>query len=558
MKRVLLMMGFCLSSWLTYAQQEFTDFVKPLHIPLVVNGTFGELRSNHFHSGIDFATQRKTGFPIVAVADGEINRIKVSPFGYGNVIYIRHDNGYTTVYAHLEKFEEPIATYVMNAHYKQMQSEIELFPLQGELKVKKNQVIAFSGNTGSSGGPHLHFEVRETQSEEIVNPYLLGMFTEVVDTQKPIINELYAYPKSSNDRVKGLNVPLPLDFKRAANGDYMVEKLFVSGNVSFGINSYDVLEKSFGKNGVYEIKMRVNGTLYTHVIFDKFAFHQSRYINHYIDYKRYKLKNSRVQKLFNTNNHDIPIFKQLRNEGFIEVKPGEDYQVVIEVSDFHKNTQIIRIPLSYKSYETIEPKQPEGKYIDYYRDYIFEEGNKYVEWKPNTFYEDVYLSIDFTEEEIILGTDEIPVHENIDIRFDVSSLAIDKEKTFIGKVDGKKIQYFETWKRENDFRIRSKTLGTYRLVEDSEPPLVHLKNNKTQFKSSERIVFEIEDELSGIGHYEAKINDQWVLLHYDYKTKTLYHDLNDGVAIKGNNNLILEIKDKMGNSTIFEYSFTLL
>jgi len=539
------------------AQVSSVNYRSPLEIDLLVNGTFGELRSNHFHSGIDFATQRKTGFPVYAVEDGVVNRIKVSAFGYGNVLYIRHTNGYTSVYAHLERFAAPISNYVKKEQYAANQFEIELFPIGTELLVKKGDIIGYSGNTGSSGGPHLHFELRDTSTEDIINPFSVGMFSEIVDTQKPIINGLWVYPYSPEVQIMGVSRPVPLDYKRMSNGDYLAEKIYTNGSIGFGINSYDISDGSTGKNGVYEILLKVNGSIYAHVAFDRFSFDKTRYINHYIDFAKYIQDGQRIQKLFNKNLHDIPLFKKLKKEGFLEVLENKDYQVVIEVSDFHKNKQVIHIPVSYKAYDSIPTPTQKGKWIDYYRDYIFEENSKYVEWKAGTFYEDQYLDITLSTEEVKLLPETIPVHTNIDIRFDTSTLDIDTKKAFIARIDGKKIIYNDTWKRGNEFRIRTKNMGIYRIEIDSISPTIQNKS-KIQLTMEDDLIFEINDDLSGIGDFYGTINGNWALFSYDYKTKCISHTLSDQIAVLGENILILHVKDKIGNNSTFEYPFTIL
>src|SRR5690606_29811085 len=217
-----------------------------------------------------------------------------------------------------------------------------------------------------------------------------------------------------------------------------------------------------------------------------------------------------IQKLFNKNLHDIPLFKKLKKEGFLEVLENKDYQVVIEVSDFHKNKQVIHIPVSYKAYDSIPTPTQKGKWIDYYRDYIFEENSKYVEWKAGTFYEDQYLDITLSTEEVKLLPETIPVHTNIDIRFDTSTLDIDTKKAFIARIDGKKIIYNDTWKRGNEFRIRTKNMGIYRIEIDSISPTIQNKS-KIQLTMEDDLIFEINDDLSGIGDFYGTINGNWAL-----------------------------------------------
>ena len=144
-------------------------FQSPLEIPLILSGTFAELRSNHFHSGLDIKTQQQSGLKVMAAASGFVSRIKVSHFGYGKALYITHPNGYTTVYAHLQNFNPEIDAYIKHRQYKNESYEIELFPKAGELLVNNGDIVAYSGNTGGSGGPHLHFEIRNKQ-EHPMNP----------------------------------------------------------------------------------------------------------------------------------------------------------------------------------------------------------------------------------------------------------------------------------------------------------------------------------------------------------------------------------------------------
>ena len=179
--------------------EEKINFRSPLDIPLYLSGNFSELRSNHFHTGIDIKTQSVEGKAVYAVEDGYVARIKISTSGYGKAIYIRHPNGYTSVYGHLQKGNPEIEKYIQINQYKKETYTIELFPGKDELLVKKGDMIARSGNSGSSGGPHLHFEIRETRSEEPVNPLLYGF--NITDNIRPIIKGIRIYPLSKNSYV---------------------------------------------------------------------------------------------------------------------------------------------------------------------------------------------------------------------------------------------------------------------------------------------------------------------------------------------------------------------
>lgn len=527
------------------------DFDVPIRIPLLVAGSFGELRPNHFHAGTDLNANYKIGDPVYAPADGTVNRIKVSSFGYGKALYVKHGNGYTTVYGHLSAYAHPISDYVNKKHYEQQQFEIELFPLKGELPVKKGDIIGYIGNTGGSGGPHLHYEIRNTKNEHILNPIPLSLKDAVTDTEQPVINGVYVYPLTDGSTVDGTDSFFEIALHKA-NNTYKSEALHAKGTIGFGINTHDTQDGSRGKNGIYRIATFINGTKNFEVVFDEFSFDESKYLNQYIDYKYYQLSGNRIQKLFLIHDLPLSLIKTKKNGGKISLDHEGDLNYKIEVYDAHNNKQTIEIPIVYKDYPVKEKKKPTGKYIDYLKDYAFEHENVSVEWDARTFFEDAYLDLQFKENGIILHRDEYAVQKNINIRIKVPDDYPNKDKTFIGQTGKKNIKYFETWKKENDFRIRTKELGTYELVQDLEPPVIRFKSSQGTVSGEDELVFEIEDGLSGIGSFKGYLNNEWILFDYDYKTKKLVHKLSDKKYTIGTNTLRLEVEDRVGNNSTFE------
>lgn len=551
---------FFFNVFLGFAQNYPHDFDTPLQIDLLPNASFGELRADHFHSGMDFSTKGKKGIPIYAPADGEINRIKVSTFGYGKALYVKHKNGYTTVYGHLEDYAGETEEYVQKEQYRQEKFEVELFPTLHQLPVKKGDIIGYTGNTGGSGGPHLHYEVRDTETEEIINPLFFGLNRDIKDTEAPVLNGLMVYPLQSGSTVNNLQQPFVLSLSRQSDGTFVSQTVYSNGVIGFGVNSYDTSNKSYGKNGLFRVKQTVNGSVTFEMVFDRFSFDETRYVNHYVDYKQVKSKKQWYQKLFTESELPLEMVKTLKHNGKITVNENESYTVKIEVSDFFGNTTTIVIPVVYKLFAVTDTQEnSKGKPIDYKRDYIFEEDNLYVAWDAGTFYEDVVLDLNLQNNQITLHKDIIPVHKNIDVRINVSSLSIDKEKAFIGLITKNEIRYFSTWKRDNDFRIRTKTLGTYGIFEDHTPPEIKNPNFKKGEKltDKDKLTFEISDDLSGIGSYNGFINNQWALFEYDYKTKKLTHKLSDKIAVKGNNEVRIIVIDRVGNNVIFETDFQL-
>ena len=259
----------CLSS---FSQNHPKDYFRsPLDIPLILSGTFGELRSNHFHAGIDLKTKGQSGLNVYAIADGYVSRIKVSPWGYGKAIYITHYNGYTSVYAHLMRYTGAIQDYVIDQQYLQKSYDIELFPDSLELKVQKGQIIGLSGNTGSSAAPHLHFEIRNSQNQYPQNGLQFGF--DIKDDIPPIIKELKLYRQSKKTQINGNNHDIILETK-GENGLYMLDQnIEVSGPFSIGLNTYDLLNFASNKNGVFSIDVFVDSSLiYSHKM-EEFGFH---------------------------------------------------------------------------------------------------------------------------------------------------------------------------------------------------------------------------------------------------------------------------------------------
>ncbi|MBT8223201.1 MAG: M23 family metallopeptidase, partial [Eudoraea sp.] len=300
-------------------------FRPPLDIPLILAGTFGELRSNHFHSGIDIKTQQRQGLPVYAIADGTVTRIKISHWGYGKALYIAHPNGYTSVYAHLQKFSPEIEKYVKEIQYRKKSYEVEIFPDFGEIKVDKDGIVAYSGNTGGSSGPHLHFEIRNSLNEKPTNPLLYGL--EVRDATNPSLVSLHAYPLSTDARVNQSNERIQLNFSKQADGTYLADKVKALGTIGFGVNAFDRQDMAANKNGVFEIQQLVNGQVYTDFDFDSFSFSETRYINTLIDYTYFGRNRQRIQRCFKAPGNKLSIYKKLFNDGKIEVKEGLNYTV---------------------------------------------------------------------------------------------------------------------------------------------------------------------------------------------------------------------------------------
>ena len=545
-----------------FAQVDYPKdyFRSPLDIAMQLSGNFGELRPNHFHAGFDLRTQQKEGLKVYAVADGYVSRIKISTFGNGKTIYINHPNGYTSVYGHLKMANGEIENYIKKTHYQEQSFEIEMFFKPDEMVVKKGEIIAFSGNTGASEGPHLHFEFRDSKTEFIINPMLFGFNKFLKDTKKPIVSGVYVYPLDSKTTVNHSKRPLLLNVSLQKDGTYLSDKVVANGAVGFGISAYDTDDVSFNNNGVYKVQSFYNGKPNFGYEFNTYSFDDMRYINALIDYSRYKKMKQRVQKLFMKNPYNLSFIQADENKGILQVSPNLASQYRIEVSDFFGNKKIIAIPIKYDVLRTIILKDSlqSNYFVKANKDSNFALANMSVFFPAGTFYEDFDLNFDVKNDTLFLHDDTVSAHTNFTVSIeDTKSTEAQRQKMFIGRIEGKKINYNSTYRKDNVFNTKVKILGKYALVSDMVAPKISMAVPVEGKWISEQktIQLSIYDELSGIKSYNGFLNGKWVLFEYDNKTRKLTHYFSDGIVADGANDLKVVVMDNVGNSTTFGTRF---
>jgi hypothetical protein len=535
-------------------------FIAPLDIPLFLSGSFGELRSNHFHSGLDFKTQFKTGFNVYATADGYVSRIKISTFGYGKAIYITHPNGFTSVYGHLLQASPRIDTYIKEKQYEEKSFEVDLFLTKDELVVTQGEIIALSGNTGGSGGPHLHFEYRDSKTEKIINPLYFGLAEKIKDTKTPIVNEVVVYPITEESIVNNSQIPISIPISLQKDGTYLASKVKVTGKIGVGVNTIDGTDNNYSKNGIFHLKSTLDGKQSFDFMLNTFSYDETRYINAYIDYSRYKKMNQRVQKLFFTKKFPLSIITTNDKNGIIFLSPNMSSTYRVEVSDFHGNKTSVTIPLEYAKQDIRIPAKnlKTNYFVKAAQEYNFVKENVTVYFPENIFYDDFFLKFEVKNNVLYLHDESVPVHANFSISFENDSIAENESgKYFIGNVDEKKVYYNKTKKKGNKFTTWTRNFGEYSLMKDSIAPQlksVNFQEGKWLSKQN-TLEFEISDELSGIDTYNGFLNGKWILFDYDYKTKKITHDFSDNVVIEGKNELKIVVTDNVGNSTIFESHF---
>ena len=560
MKNIILILLF--ASFTSSAQNKYPTnyFRSPLDISLHLSGTFGELRNNHFHAGVDIKTKRRTGFPVYATADGYVSRIKVAIWGYGKVIYISHPNGYTSVYAHLSKFGDGIQEYVKNIQYQKESYETgNIYPAENEITVKKGQVIAFTGRTGGFVAPHLHYEIRDTKTEHIINPLLFGL--KIKDSIAPRINKLIAYPIGEGSRINRSVKKQTLAIKKDSLNNYRTNRISASGSIGFGVNVYDLLGKELNKNGVYSIEMKVNGKRHYYHDVETFSFAESKYINLLIDYPYFATYKNRIQKTFREKETKLSIYEDLVKDGFVDVKEGFSYKVEIIAKDFKGNRSSVKIPIIGVKSESIllQEKDTTNYKILKNKFQKFTEGGVTVAFPKNTFYKDIFIDFSVNGKLATIHKPTIPLNKSFTITFDSTMYRKSEvNNIYIANINNKKYPYYQnTRKREDKLFTTTKTLGKYTLLIDNQLPKIYNLNfkNNNWISKLNYLTIKISDTQSGIKSYEAFIDDEWILMEYDVKKKKLSYNFSDKKLVGSKHIFKLVVSDNVGNTNTYNATF---
>jgi hypothetical protein len=554
--------------YLLNAQIDSAKYRSPVDIPLLLSGNFGELRNNHFHAGLDIKTEGVEGKKIYAIADGFVSRIKVSPWGYGKVLYITHpEDGIVSVYAHLQTFKDSIANYVRKAHYKEELFEIELFPYPEDLPVKKGQVIGLSGNTGGSGGPHLHFEIRDEKSEDPMNPLKFGY--KIPDNIKPLIQELIIYPLDTYSKVN-----LSGSSKKIAvigvNGNYkLAQPVVLSGKIGFGIKTYDQHSGSHNQLGVYSIELKVNGQRkYFHEM-DRFSFDHSRCLNSHVDFVQWKKHKNWFHRCYVAPGNKLSIYKELSNRGVVNFQNDSMHIIEFIVKDFDGNTSVLKFDAKstmpdLKISQTKISSKSLGKF-DHKQEHIYRTDNFSINFPEGSFYEEIdfEFSIGDTAKGAITPTyyvhnDLTPVHGTYSLSIKIDSLPVNnRRKALIVHMDGSgKITPIGGDLRNEWLNANPKVLGNFTVMLDTTPPTLIPLNisegkNMTLIKT---VKFKVGDDLSGVKSYRLLVNGKWELMEYEPKQSLLFHDFDKNLE-PGNHQLVLEVKDARGNTNTYIANF---
>ena len=559
----LLLWAFWVIPGILIAQRE--AFISPLTRPLRLSGTFGELRPDHFHSGIDIKTNQEEGWPVLAIADGFISRIAISPTGYGKALYIDHPDGYTSVYAHLQRMNGEIQNYVTRQQYASHSFKIDITLQPGELIVKKGDTIAFSGNTGSSGGPHLHFEIRDSRTQQALDPLEFGFY--VKDWIRPTLNFIKVYPEGEGSWVE--NSMEPLIFYLAGWGPHYrlrdKDTLYIAGRAWFGISAHDLLVDEPNKNGVKSVQMFIDSAEVFSVSFHRLSFDKSRYINSFCDYLEFYQTGRWVMQTRLSPCNELDIYNTLKDRGIYSFEAGKIYKVYFVVQDYFKNESVLRFTV-----KGIKPLNAPfvlnrnlRKQFTCDQTAHFDTSGFSFEAPARAFYDTVQFHYQRIASPPAFYSDfhkvhypTTPIHKPCKIALAAERLpARLKSKALIVRVNerGKPIAAGGTWKQDQ-LTTTIRSFGTYSVLADTLAPVIRWiypgPNKILQGKNLLRV--KISDDLSGVSFYEATLNGNWILMEYDAKNNLLTYRPDEWIK-EGDNILKIHVRDGVGNNSFMEY-----
>lgn len=536
-------------------------FRYPLDLPPTTAGTFGEIRPNHFHAGLDFKTNQRTGYPVHAVFDGYVSRLLVQFGGFGNAIYITHPNGYTSVYGHIERFAPAMAKIVKDSQYKQQSFEVDIRLPPMQLPVCKDDVIAWSGNAGSSAGPHLHFELRDSLTQETINPQLFGLT--IRDKIPPTISAIGIYRLDGHPFSE--NTPRRFMAVVGKNGNYRLknsEVLSVNGETGFGIAATDMNSTSANRNGVYSIQLNVDDkTVYTFAV-ERFAFDQTHAINAYIDYPEFVAAHRVIQKCFILPGSKISIYPQSVNRGIINFNDDAVHTVQFVVKDVAGNTSTLNLKVKSGPAHKNEPAyKPAGTLFKFDQKNEFSTDKVKVTIMPGNLYDDVNFIYAVLPKRpgafsptYRIHNHFTPVHENYDLWI--------KPDSNIGKLADKAVLVTTTGicaggiYEDGYIKAKAQSFGDYYIKTDTEPPFIIPLNirNGSRMAKARGIFLKIGDRLSGIKSYNGTIDGKWVLMEWDYKTRILSYTFNNDIAA-GKHKFELNVSDNKSNISNYTADF---
>ena len=542
------------------------DFRSPLDIPLILSGSFGEPRRSHFHNGLDIRTQEKEGLNVYAVADGYVSRINVSPGGYGNALYITHLNGFTTVYGHLLGFNDTITSILRKRQYEGKRFAVDILLKPDMIPVKKGDVVAYSGNTGGSGGPHLHFEIRDVL-ERPINPFLFGIA--IPDHIAPLVGGLKIYPLDSKRFfAAGYRVAVV----KGAGDVYQTTAAVIKVNsptVGIAVNTFDKMDNGIHSLGLFQLRLFDGDSLLYQYSVARLSFDYTRCVIAQVDYPIFLKEGSRsFQKCFVELNNKLPAAYRALNRGLINVADNKVHHIRIEATDYCGNIATVKTSLQYDPAATTFV----SKEVNYVKvlspdiDNRFSTESFSIHIPGSCLLDTIYANYVATAPKspsIISMVHKFD--ESYNQLMDYADVSI-KPTALPDKWKDKAIIIWQTetggiaaraskWEGEM-LTAKTRELGSYYVMLDTTPPKIKPINitNGKNMHLARTIIVKIADNLSGIEDFDATIDNIWQLMELDGKTGTLKMEI-PATLSAGEHSFKLIVTDGVKNKAVYSVIF---
>ncbi len=543
------------------------DHMRPMNIVPVLAGNFAEMRSGHFHAGLDFKTDNREGIPVTAAADGVVTRMVVNPEGYGHALYMEHADGKTTVYAHLGAFEPSMEKFLNERRYALKSDKADITPPAGRFKFRRGELIGYSGNTGSSAGPHLHFEVRESTSQAILNPLVKG-FVKIKDTRVPELFRLYYVRVDTLCGVPVNSLPREIAW-RAWDGP-----VAVAGCGYFVAEAIDRQDGTANRMGVYRIAQYVDGGMTIEIRRDRFLFSDGRYVNAVAHYALNRATPNEMIRMAVMEGNKMPFYHNVRNRGALLLADTLPHTVTIELQDEAGN--ISRTEFSVRRTDdpvyaaTIPPGAP---VVSCGRPFVYSGGEAGTDMSAGVLYEPAFYTQNagtnaprgaFSVVHTFMNAD-VPLHDYITvwIKADLPQRLRDKACLARVSTDGG-LSYAGGYYAEAAGALparvaaRVRNFGGYCIVADTLPPSVTpLFKSGASLAGRNEVSFKVRDGLSGVKSYRGTMDGVWVLMEYDMMKGVLTHYFGKApqAIAAGGHAVTLEVTDNKGNTTTWSGRF---
>jgi hypothetical protein len=552
---------FALSNAQSVLPQKY--FSPPLSGKRSLSGSFGELRPDHFHTGIDFSTQNKVNVEVLSIAEGYVSRIKISATGYGKVIYITHPGGFVSVYAHLGAFNVVVDDYVRRKQYEQQTFEIELFPSPKLFPVKKGDIIGYSGNSGSSSGPHLHFEIRSERTEHPINPLYSGMFQP--EAEKPFFRTLALYPAGANSLVNTQDKPVYINMpkNKKDTGPGINDTISVQGKIYFGMEAYD-RSSAEGDCGIYSGEILIDSVPFFKISFDSLSFDEGRYVNTLKDYEAYYNSGKKIIQTYIAPGNRLKLYPLAEHNGIYTFSDTAYHTLSFIVKDFYGNmaTQNITLKSQKPLLNNNSKATTDMPLYRYGLKWHFEAPKVMVDFPADALYDSLYFDY-----RLMRGTRQTwsdvhhiheasaPIHSYVVLKIKPDTLlpGMDPSKLTMARLLKNSFTFVKSEWDHGYLSARIRSFGNYCIVADTTAPQIKpvgiIKNRK--INAGDLIKFNITDDFSGINTYTLTINGKWVLAEYDAKNDSLVYTAEAIHFNKGNNTVLLTVTDKLMNQEVY-------